>query len=565
MTTGNSNEWVIFSAVSVLMLLLAATGLWMLKKALQRSLRRMTEGLRTHQESEFTALTAKLERQSQSHDERLNAAISRLQTTTQDKLMGLRDVVGALHEQVHELQSQTGQLAGHATQWSQHVVALEGQTLSKLTDLDHRLGSKVQALADQLAQQDQALAVLSRVVREPRQTAAYPDQTLRLDRLQNDITFIKTRTNTYLGGGAGLTWLVDETPIYVNTDDFGCPSNFMNGGRYEEEYYQVLASFRRPDSTFLDIGANLGVFSLRLAPLLRRGKVFAFEPNPRIFELFSRSVHLNGMGGWVHPLKMGASDHDSELTLVVPEGHAGGGHLTPAGPHTSGEKVPVRRLDDALKDLTHFDLAKVDVEGHELQALRGMPRLLRHSTHAVLLFEKLTAHSGLERPLLDIFEQAGMGVYRIDGLQLVPVDEATFCASEAYFLAAKPERVGQELLRNFIDIYPEDSFAIGAAVEGQRWISNESLPSGTVMFHGPYWYLPRGSYRLSVIGEVSRSFKLSVNENFGYPVASFDVDSSHQTFDFIVPNDLSHFEVVATSVNGSAAFSIERLRLTRVG
>jgi len=91
------------------------------------------------------------------------------------------------------------------------------------------------------------------VISEPYSVSILPDRfdQRRLDRLQNDISFIKNRLSSYLGDGTGLTYLVDETPIYINSNDFGCPSNFLNGGRYEEENQQVLASFRRPNSVFL--------------------------------------------------------------------------------------------------------------------------------------------------------------------------------------------------------------------------------------------------------------------------------------------------------------------------
>ena len=100
----------------------------------------------------------------------------------------------------------------------------------------------------------------------------------KIDRLLNDVDFIKNRVSTYLGRNEALTYLVDETPIFVNTDDFGCPLNFLNGGRYEEEYFMVLLSFRKPGVTFLDIGANLGVYTLRMGSYLRHGTIIAFEP-----------------------------------------------------------------------------------------------------------------------------------------------------------------------------------------------------------------------------------------------------------------------------------------------
>ena len=393
----------------------------------------------------------------------------------------------------------------------------------------------------------------------------------RLDRLQNDLTFIKNRLSSYLGDGTGLTYLVDETPIYINTNDFGCPSNFINGGRYEEEYQQVLASFRRPDSVFLDIGANLGVFSLRLAPMMRQGHVYAFEPNPKIHELFARSVHLNGLKHWIDIFEAGASDRELEMVLSVPDGHAGGATVTEASLESAahsaaaGERIRVSTIDKMLENLDQFDIAKIDVEGHELHALRGMSRLLAHSPEAVILFEKLGQNTGIESDLRDLFDQFGMVIYRIDGVTLVPIDLARFCLDQAYFLAARPGRIGDELVRNFIDLYPADVYGVETVVRDDLLVANAQVPSSSLLFHGPYWYLPRGSWELSVIGRIETPLQIVIAENFGYPVVDFMATAERATHVFNIQNDLSRFEVIGRALGGVASFALQKIRLTRLG
>jgi FkbM family methyltransferase len=398
---------------------------------------------------------------------------------------------------------------------------------------------------------------------------APPDdaQLQRLDRLQNDIGFVKNRISSYLGGGSGLTYLIDETPIYINTNDFGCPSNFINGGRYEEEYQQVLASFRRPDSVFLDIGANLGVFSLRLAPMMRQGHVYAFEPNQKIHELFARSVHLNGLKHWIDIFQCGASDRDLEMVLSVPQGHAGGASVTEpeSGSATVGERIRVSPVDRLLEDLPQFHLAKIDVEGHELHVLRGMRRLLERSPDAVILFEKLGEDTGIEGDLISYFQEVGMALYRIDGVTLVPVDLARFRLDQAYFLAARPARIALDFVRHFIDLYPADFYSLNAQVSGDTLVSQGEVVPSSVVFHGPYWYLPRGSWRISVIGRVDFPMQIVLAEKFGYRVAEFVASAEQLTCDFIIANDLTQFEVIGRALGGAVSFAIERIRLTRLG
>src|SRR5207237_10838503 len=110
---------------------------------------------------------------------------------------------------------------------------------------------------------------------------------LRQVRLQLD--FVRTRVGCYVGDGVALTYLVDETPIFVNANDMGGPFNLLNGGRYEEVNLDLVLSFVRPDTVFLDIGANIGFYAVQVARRLdRSGKVHAFEPHPQLGRLLRR-------------------------------------------------------------------------------------------------------------------------------------------------------------------------------------------------------------------------------------------------------------------------------------
>jgi FkbM family methyltransferase len=498
------------------------------------------------------------------------AQVQQLETALSERLAQARAASSASDAQLRsQLAIRHAEMLALTTQLTQQQVLGEQAALSRdaqwrtlldqhTTQLESKLSAGTLHLAQRLSEQDARLAIVA-------DSRFSIEQRRRMDRLQNDLHFVKNHQSSYLGDGTGLTHLVDETPIYINTNDFGCPSNFINGGRYEEEYYQVLASFRKPDSVFLDIGANLGVFSLRLAPLLRKGQIYAFEPNNQIHELFARSIHLNGLKDRINLFALGASDQNAELALAVPEGHAGGASVYPIDADYAGPKIEVRRIDDLLTDVAHFDLAKIDVEGHELHALRGMDKLLCRSPGAVILFEKLNANSGIEGPLIELFAKYEMLVYRIDGLTLLEVNLPQFSSSGAYFLATRATTVAGEFCRNFITVRPDDLRAIACRVTDGSLLADTELPPDSLIFHGPYWYLPRGSYRLAILGEIEAGFTLVVAEKFGYSIAEFAVSSDRHDFDLIVENDLTHFELIGRCGQGPVRFSIAGIRLTRLG
>src|SRR5271163_3753563 len=118
----------------------------------------------------------------------------------------------------------------------------------------------------------------------------------KLDRMWAHLDFVRTRIGSYVGGGTTLTYTVDGAPIFINADDMGGPANLLNGGRYEQENLEVLLSFVRDDTVFVDIGANLGYFPQQIGPrVFARGKIYAFEPHPQLVEILRRNIHVNNL------------------------------------------------------------------------------------------------------------------------------------------------------------------------------------------------------------------------------------------------------------------------------
>src|SRR5579863_8914575 len=154
------------------------------------------------------------------------------------------------------------------------------------------------------------------------------DIDMKLDRLWLNIDFMRTHSATYLGDNVSLTHLVDGSPMLVNSNDYYGPLNLINGGRYEEENVEILLSFLEDGAVFLDIGANLGFFSLRIGERLRRhGKVCAFEPHPKLAELARHNVNYNGLSGIVTVYDYGLSRAEGYTEFHFAKGHLGSGSI----------------------------------------------------------------------------------------------------------------------------------------------------------------------------------------------------------------------------------------------
>ena len=137
-------------------------------------------------------------------------------------------------------------------------------------------------------------------------------------------------------------------------------------GTYERDAQVVLARYLGPGTVMYDIGANVGFFTVLAAR--RGGEVHAFEPDPANFKVLTRHVSLNALAA-VTAHEMAISDRDGTATFS-PNGSMG--HLAEAG-------IPVRtvRLDTLLDSgMARPSVIKVDVEGAELEVLRGGSKLL---------------------------------------------------------------------------------------------------------------------------------------------------------------------------------------------
>jgi FkbM family methyltransferase len=161
-------------------------------------------------------------------------------------------------------------------------------------------------------------------------------------------------------------------------------------GAYEREETALVRRWLRPGMTFLDVGANVGYYTLlaarRVGPA---GRVIAVEPSPIAHERLAGVVAANGLAAEVHCI--GLSDENGICSLfLTPE--AMGNHSPTMVRHDGSGgalSVPVRRLDDCLDEwgVASVDLLKIDVEGHEPAVFRGAERALASGRIGALLCE----------------------------------------------------------------------------------------------------------------------------------------------------------------------------------
>ncbi len=148
--------------------------------------------------------------------------------------------------------------------------------------------------------------------------------------------------------------------------------------------------------TFLDIGANIGYYTLLAARQVGpKGKVIAFEPDPDNFGLLKKNVQENGYT-YVRLVQKAVSDRAIRSRLFLSESNKGDHRIFDSKDGRPSIPISSIRLDAFLKRMdrkVHF--IKMDIQGAESKALAGMTSLIRKNERLILVTEFCPA--GLKR------------------------------------------------------------------------------------------------------------------------------------------------------------------------
>lgn len=380
--------------------------------------------------------------------------------------------------------------------------------------------------------------------------------------LRREVGFVKNRMATYAGPNAVLTYLRDESPLFVNTGDLGCPSPIVNGGVWEPDNLDILLSFVTSDTVFLDIGANVGYFTIALGNRLKHGgQVYAFEPHAGLAGLIERSVHLNSLEPVVKICQVAVSDEEGTLDLFYPDDHLGRGtasrHIDAPGTHVS---VRACTLDSLLPSDLAVDLVKIDVEGHELHVLRGMINVLRRSPRVKILFEKLDEGNDDNEAIAALLSELGLSLYGVGpNATLVPLDLAAYRRWVGDVLAAPATDVGS-LKRNGFSIYPGQLY--GTGVPNGTTVRYQADQAGIVFF-GPDWYLRAGRWNVRIHGQMQGAVRLTIVEEHERVIAELDLGNGRDDAVLELLHDVAHLELRASLAAGDS-IELERIEFQRL-
>ncbi len=152
-------------------------------------------------------------------------------------------------------------------------------------------------------------------------------------------------------------------------------------GNFEPATVKVLKRLLKSGDTVLDIGANVGYIALEMAKHIgASGKVFAFEPDAKNFTLLKRNLELNPDCN-IEPIPLAVSDTNAPIRLYKAnfDFNSGAHSILPSEKHsTQFIEIPSTTMDDFVqsRDIQNLNFIKIDIEGAEMSAFKGMRHTL---------------------------------------------------------------------------------------------------------------------------------------------------------------------------------------------
>jgi len=219
--------------------------------------------------------------------------------------------------------------------------------------------------------------------------------------------------------------------LFLDTKD----SLNLSFSDYEIFETELIEKELKTGDVFLDIGANIGYHTLTAAKRVGpKGRVYAIEPEPENFSILEQNISINGYSDRCVLVRKGVSDKSGTQKLYLDPfncgGHAFFNHFEKPEVFLGSRSVTLNEnldnfidvetisIDDFLSNNRRVNVVKMDIEGAELLALRGMLETLKANKRIVIFSEfspsAMNMVGGDYREFLEILKRLGFEVYDLN-------------------------------------------------------------------------------------------------------------------------------------------------------
>lgn len=184
----------------------------------------------------------------------------------------------------------------------------------------------------------------------------------------------------------------------ISLDPLQIPDNrVLKFGEYEPEVWKALEYYANSSEIVWDIGAHIGIFSIRASESPKVKKVYSFEPHPDNFNALEFNNKLNNEP--FYPINIALSNSNAPQAIFQRiQGNTGTFSFCPINTNIEQEDIKVNCITiDKLvfeENMQYPTLIKLDVEGWEFHVLQGAERLLNEASPKAIVFESSVDSNG---------------------------------------------------------------------------------------------------------------------------------------------------------------------------
>lgn len=201
-------------------------------------------------------------------------------------------------------------------------------------------------------------------------------------------------------------WTSIDANSYMFQNDFGFADYLKNNKLFftEEDIVRLVKSrlTDTEDGVFVDVGANVGAYTLSFAESFAH--IFAFEPGLNTYNILCGNIAINNLSNKTTLINAGLLDESKDVVMHEYDTLGSLTHLSDEETDTLNEQLKIKGFYDYSKKITtktldsyniqNIKLIKIDVEGNELKVLKGATNTLKQSNYPMLIIESWEINEG---------------------------------------------------------------------------------------------------------------------------------------------------------------------------
>ena len=176
--------------------------------------------------------------------------------------------------------------------------------------------------------------------------------------------------------------------MYLNARDKVITPSVLNSGVWEKYETELFLRVVKRGMVVIDLGANIGWYTLIAAKLVgKKGKVYAFEPEPVSYALLRRNVQMNGYNNVIIEQKA-VLNRSGSIRLFLSSDNLGDHRIYDSRNGRKSITVEGTTLDEYFSNWHEkIDVLKIDIQGAEMAALLGMDRVIKANEELKIFVE----------------------------------------------------------------------------------------------------------------------------------------------------------------------------------